>query len=142
MIKKKKEEKNQWLLQGVTSVSYASDKDEDNNINPLVKWHSCIDKDEPTIDCLSRWREAEKGTPRATQDVGYFKDVSKEVNIANCYHETNPDNTYLEQWVKIDDGELRESGQKWFFAKKYCKTLKLSRVKFLNFQFKRIIAKP
>ena len=89
---------------GITSVSYASDKDEDNNINPLVKWHSCIDKDEPTIDCLSRWREAEKGTPRATQDVGYFKDVSKEVNIANCYHETDPDNTYLEQWVKIDDG--------------------------------------
>ena len=89
---------------GITSVSYASDKDEDNNINPLVKWHSCIDKGEPTIDCLSRWREAEKGTPRATQDVGYFKDVSKEVNIANCYHETDPDNTYLEQWVKIDDG--------------------------------------
>ena len=89
---------------GVTSVSYASDNDEDNNINPLVKWHSCIEKDEPTIDCLSRWREAEKGTPRATQDVGYFKDVSKEVNIANCYHETDPDNTYLEQWVKIDDG--------------------------------------
>ena len=70
------------------------------------------------------------------------KSISKEVNIANCYHETDPDNTYLEQWVKIDDGELRESGQKWFFAKKYCKTLKLSRVKFLNFQFKRIIAKP
>ena len=92
---------------GITSVSYASDKDEDNNINPLVKWHSCIDKDEPTIDCLSRWREAEKGTPRATQDVGYFKDVSKEVNIANCYNETNPDNTYLEQWVKIDNGNER-----------------------------------
>ena len=92
---------------GVTSVSYASDNDEDNNINPLVKWHSCIEKDEPTIDCLSRWREAEKGTPRATQDVGYFKDVSKEVNIANCYHETDPDNTYLEQWVKIDNGNER-----------------------------------
>lgn len=88
---------------GVTTVS-ESDEDIVNGINNgLVRWHACIDMDEPNMDSFERWREAGKGTPRATQDVGYFKNVSKEVNIKDCYHETDPDNTYLEQWVKIDD---------------------------------------
>ena len=38
--------------------------------------------------------------------------------------------------------ELRESGQKWLFAKKYCKTLKLSPRKFLNFQSKELLQNP
>ena len=88
---------------GVTTILVT----EEEAIPPLVKWHAFLDMDEDLngIDCKNQWIQAEADKPRPTNDVGYFRDVSKEVGINHAYHEYDPNRTLLEQWVRIDDGD-------------------------------------
>ncbi len=92
---------------GVTTVTKEEvDGSNSGSILPLVKWHACMDLDEASIDCKDRWVEAEEtDSPRPTNDVGYFLDVSKKIGIDHAYHEYDPDRTYLEQWVRMDGGD-------------------------------------
>lgn len=65
----------------VTTIS--GDEDNDNydfNVPPLVNWHTCLEMDSPN----KRWSEANNGTPRATEDQGYFQNGSEEVNIPHA----------------------------------------------------------
>ncbi|GFH56348.1 hypothetical protein CTEN210_12824 [Chaetoceros tenuissimus] len=82
---------------GVTTVLQRKD------FVPLVHWHSCLDLDEKNIDCYERWREAEDGTPRLTQDTGYFQKCSE--TDRHVYMEYDPDRTLLEQWVRVDNAK-------------------------------------
>jgi sarcosine oxidase delta subunit len=72
---------------------------------PLVRWHACLDLTGPFEDASERWAQADGGSPRATDDEGYFEKLED-----NVYRETDPAKTYEEQWVRTSDGEHRFLG--------------------------------
>ena len=89
---------------GVTTVSVGNDDSSISQLPPLVYWHSCLEMDSSDIDCLKRWSEADAAKPRATEDQGYFQNVSKEIGVPHAFRESDPDKTLEELWIRIDDG--------------------------------------
>jgi hypothetical protein len=80
---------------GMTTVELGDDP-------PLVRWHACLDMTGPFEDALERWAKADMGSPRSTEDEGYFEKLKD-----NVYRETDPAKSLEEQWVRRNDGENR-----------------------------------
>jgi sarcosine oxidase delta subunit len=69
---------------------------------PLVRWHACLDMTGPFEDAWERWADADGGSPRPTEDEGYFEKLED-----NVYRETDPAKNLEERWVRRSDGENR-----------------------------------
>ncbi|CAJ1942468.1 unnamed protein product [Cylindrotheca closterium] len=85
--------KDAMAFAGVTTVELTDP--------PLVKWHACLDLD-PLSDSAERWEQADKATPKLTEDEGFFTRLKE-----NLYRETDPAKTLEEQWAKQHDGNKR-----------------------------------
>eukprot|EP00980_Cylindrotheca_fusiformis_P015332 scaffold4282_cov112-Cylindrotheca_fusiformis.AAC.15 len=96
---------------GVTTTVIVQQQKDDSSI-PLVRWHACLDWNDPQPPrtTTTKWNEwwilaDQQGTPEATSDQGYFcKELLRGENV---YLETDPDKTYEEQWEKQHDGSNR-----------------------------------
>ena len=98
-------ERNKEVAMAFAGMTTVNPRDDKSNTPPLVNWHTCLEMDSPDMDCLERWTHADNGTPKETEDKGYFKDVSKEVGISHAFRENDPDNTLEELWIRKDDGD-------------------------------------
>lgn len=67
--------------------------------DPLVKWHACLDLLDPLSDATERWEQADRATPKPTEDEGFFARLQE-----NLYRETDPAKTLEEQWARQHDG--------------------------------------
>ena len=83
---------------GITTIVLGNNNDNDDP--PLVRWHACLDMNEPFEDASDRWSQADEGVPRPTMDEGYFTRVSEH----DVYRETDPAGSLEEQWVRSHDG--------------------------------------
>eukprot|EP00927_Polykrikos_kofoidii_P074188 TRINITY_DN70165_c0_g1_i1.p1 TRINITY_DN70165_c0_g1~~TRINITY_DN70165_c0_g1_i1.p1 ORF type:complete len:244 (-),score=22.42 TRINITY_DN70165_c0_g1_i1:206-937(-) len=85
---------------GIATVVLANSDPPTQSDAPLVRWHACLDMTDPFDDSAKRWAEADRNTPRPTEDEGYFHHLNE-----NVYRETDPLGSLEEQWEKINDGD-------------------------------------
>ena len=91
-------QKEAMAFAGVTTVEQQHTTDKKD---PLVRWHACLDLD-PLQDSTERWEQADKVTPKITEDEGFFTRLKN-----NVYRETDSAKTLEEQWARQHDGNKR-----------------------------------
>ena len=89
--------------------------EEQQDTDPLVKWHACLDLD-PVPGAADQWEQADKATPKPSEDEGFFTQLQE-----NLYRETDPAKTLEEQWASTTaaNSELGECNGLQLFSREW-----------------------
>lgn len=73
----------------------------------LVRWHACMNWDEPVKDTLAAWAAADADKPLDTEDQGWFTRSGSNDEGCEVYMEEDDPRTLQERWVHRSSGDNR-----------------------------------